>query len=184
VASTDGSTYAVDAATGRLEWRSVPPVAGPSYTDLATGSLRWTRRGATVLGEDPRLTVLRTEAGLLGVGTRTGAARWERRPVLVADDTAVALTSTTVVVPGTAAGTLGLDPRTGRTRWRAQAAFSAVASGDVVVTTGSAGVSGLDGRTGAVRWRRAARRGVVAVAVAPGGRVLMLDSDPVPRMGA
>lgn len=107
VTTGDGSTFAVDPASGALAWRTVPPVAATSYrlrlasvpgtvvaaaitndtsshavvyaTDSAAGRLRWTRPALSVLAADRDLTVLRTTDAAVGVSTVTGAVRWRHR---------------------------------------------------------------------------------------------------------
>lgn len=213
VTGSDGSTSAVDLADGALLWRTVPPVAAASYalevtsvpgtvltaattetgrtfayaTDSGSGRLHWTRPDVAVLAADRDLTLLGTAHGLEAVDTTTGAVRW-RRPdrfgQVRADGGTVALTDSTLVVPQPGSPALGLDRETGRVRWRGPDTRAATAAGDVVVVPTVDGITAVDARTGATRWTLATRRDFQEITVAPDGRLLLLDSDVVPHLGA
>ena len=160
-------------------------------TEAATGRLRWTRPAGIVLGADRDLTVLRTPGAVEGVDTVSGTLRWRRPATRIdlpdarpEDVPVVALTRDTVVVPQPGSPALGLDRSTGRVRWRGPETWTVVAAGDVVVTAASDRVTALEARTGAVRWSRPVERDLQELTVAPGGKVLLLDTDIVPHLGA
>lgn len=215
VTADDGSTYAVDLADGKLDWRSIPPVTARFYllrltpvpgtvltaavTELqpsrrfvyasavATGRLRWSRPALGVLGADREVTVLRTVTAVEAVDTTTGALLWRHRVPRIdvhAEIPQAALTSGTVVVPQPGSPALALDRRTGRVGWRGPESSSAIGIGDVVVTSTMEQVTAVDASTGDVLWSRTPQRHQFEVAVAPDGRLLLLDSDLVPHLGA
>lgn len=165
----DGSTYAVRVADGRLLWRTVPPVAAPTYalrpttvpgtvltaattfddsaasrsfvyaTDARSGRLRWSRPAVAVLAADPDLTVLRTPRAVIAVGTSTGEMRWRRA---------------------------SSDPV--ETHGRSTAALT----GGVVAVLRSGRVVGLDRRSGRVRWQ-----GPDASSVLAAGRTVVATTE-------
>ena len=62
-------------------------------------------------------------------------------------------------------------------------AASVLAAGRVAVAVMPEGVMGIGDRTGATAWTHDVRRSRQELALAPGHRVVVLDTDVVPHLG-
>ena len=173
VRAGDGSVYGVDARSGRVAWRALPPAPALGY-----GTVLAVTEAAVVVAADP---AQRRE--VVALDPATGVERWHLstagdRPRLGAGWAA----SDGVLAAPRRPGVVGIDLATGRQRWTAAVnPDGAVASGDTFVLAGPGEVVAVDARTGRTRWRRATRHQPYLVAVPGSPDVVVLDSPPVPH---
>jgi outer membrane protein assembly factor BamB len=198
-----GRILALDAATGREQWRATvprPPYYGlvaagdlllaalgdeVAALDQASGRVRWRYRSEApaFVAALPGAVAVAAAAEVTVLEEATGAPRWtlrldarvRERPVAVGGLVAVALWD----------GTLSaFDARDGALRWRcACAATSAPAAADGVVVVGtSAGAVALDAATGARRWIVSLPAPVHAPPAVAGDVVYVTTSDDVRRL--
>ena len=176
VRSDDGSLYRLDATTGEVRWRVLPPAP----------DLGWEQ----VLAVDATTVVVAT-----GVETATGSVtataldladgspRW-RRAFTAAPPSAPAspwpVAEGVMAVP-TARGVLGVDLRSGRARWRLPAAAQRpVATTSALVLDDETSAVAVEPRSGAVLWRRATTHRPLLGADPASDQVVVLDSPEVP----
>ncbi|MEU7833446.1 PQQ-binding-like beta-propeller repeat protein [Nonomuraea sp. NPDC049129] len=137
-AGADDGLYALDAATGRMRWRS-----GPAAPMLVDGLLYGARSD-----------------GVAAVDAATGRMRWNRQ----FDASDIVIQAGGVYAGVGFTHVIALDAATGKQRWRFRVPGSlgnvAVAAGTVYVSSqeGRVGseqglLSALDAKTGALRWR-------------------------------
>jgi outer membrane protein assembly factor BamB len=152
--------YAVDAATGAIQWRHENNQNGLYAIDAATGRVRW----SAPTGDAVRSTVP-VDAGVAYVGSRdgtlyavdaaTGAERW-RFATGKAITASPAVADQTVFVGSTDGTLYALDAATGAERWHVgtgsvRESAPTVADGIVYVVAGGV-FRALDTQTGEERW--------------------------------
>lgn len=152
--------------------------------DRDDGTVRWQLTGMPialdhVLTRDGARVLVSWRDGVSALETTTGAPAWHQpRPsggiFVGAVDEGVLLWDRS--------GTSVLDPATGSPRWTVDGA-SLFPAGDRVVSSDDTGLAGHDAGTGTVRWELPGRAGPLdvagdrIVAVADGGRLLVVDAD-------